>query len=296
MKNKRLQEIKLAIQLNHIDKAETKEQYKTLIKVLSSLAFSLGVDISKAFTKAVEGSVCDGFLDASNKELITCFKKYFSIRDFSKKLNVSTTTIYNRYADILKRDFKDDDFIKEPKLNSDEERQMINYISGFIEKFKLPKNTMIPSDLEEERTLEIDFYIIYNKLFTMFRNDGFIANFIKNLCDAFYLDYESIMHLKNNVHIINRSFPNFRYNNRYFKQEIVTLFTKRGYKKGSIGTKVFEQTSNYLYNKGTKEYSKLIPKEDLSWQYSHTIDWKNVNVQSVKKFIDILHEFSDYDV
>lgn len=298
MKNKRLKEIKFAIELNHIDKAETKEKYQNLLNVLSSLAFAFGPETSKAFAKAVEGSICDGFMGASNKELVACSKKYFTTREFSSKLGISTTTMYSRYSDILKRDFEDEEFNNslQPKLNSKDEILMVSYLDAFIDRFKLPKDTKVPTGLSEERTLEIDFYIIYNKLFSIFRNDGFISKFIENLCASCNLDYTSIMNLKNNIHIINRSFPNFRYNNMYFKQEIVTLFTKRGYKKGTIGSKVFEQSSKYLYSKGTNVYCKVIPEEDLFWQYSHTIDWKNTDIKSVRKFIDILHEFSDYDV
>lgn len=298
MKNKRLKEIKFAIELNHIDKAETKEKYQNLLNVLSSLAFAFGPETSKAFAKAVEGSICDGFMGASNKELVACSKKYFTTREFSSKLGISTTAMYSRYSDILKRDFEDEEFNNslQHKLDSKDEVLMISYLDAFIDRFKLPKDTRVPAGLNEERTLEIDFYIIYNKLFNIFRNDGFISKFIENLCASCNLDYTSIMNLKNNIHIINRSFPNFRYNASYFRQEIVTLFLRRGYKKGSIGTKVFEKEANYLYNKGAKLFNKPINEEDLFWQYSHTIDWKNTDIKSVRKFIDILHEFSDYDV
>jgi hypothetical protein len=298
MENRRLKEVKLAVQLNHIDKARYKETYKNLLKILSSFALSFNGETNRMFANAVEGSIADGFLGASNKELIACCKKYYSVRTFNKKLGTSLTTFYKRFNDLLNRDFINEEFLNElkPVLDTKEEMIMVDYMTSFIDNFKLPEDITIPRKLNTERTLEIDFYIIYSKLFSMFRNDNFIAKFIYNICESFNLDYPTIINLKNNIHIINRSFPNFRYNTMYFKQEIVTLFTERGYKKGTIGKKVFEKQSNYLYNNGAKTFAKVINDEDLSWQYAPTIDWKDMDTESVKRFIDILHEFSDYDI
>ena len=92
------------------------------------------------------------------------------------------------------------------------------------------------------------------------------------------------------------SYPKFSYNNRYLVQEIVTLYTKRGYKKGTIGSKILDKGSGYLFAKNRENIAEPINDEDLSWQYVTTIDWSNLDKTSVIRFIDVFRKFSDYDV
>lgn len=296
MENKRLKEIKLGLYLNHIDKTKDKMKYFRLVNVLGSLAASFGGDVKEAFTEALKGSVCDGLLNASNKEIVSCYRCYFSKSQIAKRLGLTTAGFDFRYRGEITREF-DKKFIDslEPTLTNEKSEFMVDQLINFIEKFKVPTSNNIVKELDEKRTLEIDFYLIYNKLGEIFRNDAFISKFIYNICDAFELDYSSVNNLKNNIHLINRSFPNFRYNSPYFKQELFTLFTLRGYSKGKIGTEVFGRNASYLYN-NAKLFDKIIPEEDRAWQYYPTVDWEGMDVLSIKKFIAILHEFIDYGV
>ena len=119
--------------------------------------------------------------------------------------------------------------------------------------------------------------VSYNELNSLFCSR---ACFIV-ICNAFGIDYSTIAHLKNNIHMINRSYPRLKYNNRYLLQELVTLYSKRGYKKGTIGSKVLNKESSYLFAKGRQAIAEPIKPEDMSWQYSHTIDWSNLDKSSV---------------
>lgn len=296
MENKRLKEIKLGIYLNHIDRTKDKMQYFRLVNVLASLASSFGDDIKEAFEEALKASICDGFINASNKEMVCCYRAYFSKMQIAKRLGITNAGFDYRYKGEISREF-DKEFIDglEPMLESEKASFMVDQLVNFIEKFKVPANNTIVKELDEKRTLELDFYLVYNKLFELYRNDAFITKFIYNMCNAFELDYSTINNLKNNIHLINRSFPNFRYNNPYFKQELYTLFTLRGYSKGTIGTEVFGRNASYLYN-NAKLFGKVIPEEDRAWQYTSTLDWEGMDIMSVKKFIAILHEFVTYDV
>ena len=79
-------------------------------------------------------------------------------------------------------------------------------------------------------------------------------------------------------------------------QEIVTLYRYRGYKKGTIGSKILGKTSNYLFDKNRKDIAEPIKHEDMSWQYVPTIDWDNLDRTSVMRFIDVFQMFSEYNV
>ena len=173
---------------------------------------------------------------------------------------------------------------------------MIDILNDFIENFKIPK-ILVHSGLEmKERTLELDFMFIYDKLIEIFNNIGYVDKLIFNICNAYDIDYSTIAHLKNNIHMISRSYPKFKNNGRYLTQEIVTLYTYRGYKKGTIGSKILGKGSSYLFAKVRSSIAEPIKQEDMTWQYVPTIDWSNLDKSSVLKFIDVFQMFSEYDV
>jgi len=175
MENKRLKEIKLGIYLNHIDKTKDKMQYFRLVNVLASLAAAFGDDVRDAFEEALKASICDGLINASNKEIISCYRAYFAKRQIARRLNLTATGFDYRYKVEVSREF-DKEFIDglKPMLESEKAEFMVDQLVNFIEKFKVPSNNTIVKELDEKRTLELDFYLIYNKLFELYRNDAFI--------------------------------------------------------------------------------------------------------------------------
>ena len=78
-------------------------------------------------------------------------------------------------------------------------------------------------------------------------------------------------------------------------QEIVTLYTYKGLTKSSIGSSILGRDASYLYN-GTNKNFKEIPKDELSWQYIHTLDWETINKDAVLQFIQLFHSFIEYDI
>ena len=297
MRNKRLRELKLAVYITHIDKASNKYIYNKLIKVLHCVAVALGHEEAQSFTEFVKKTVNSGFLGATDKEIIATHKKYFSVRKFIKRLNISCGTFYNRYGDLLDRDFITDDFLNslQPVFESEKETFMIEFMMNFIERFKFELGNDNHDLKDNERTLELEFYLIYEKLINIFRNAGVCDKFIFNVCNVLDIEYSTIAHLKNNIHIINRSYPNFRYNNRYLMQELVTLYTHKGLTKGAIGSKVLGKTSSYLYNNTNKKFD-VMSEDDMSWQYTPTLDWSSIKKDEVKKFIDLFHLVINYDI
>ncbi len=296
--NRRLKEIKLSIYLNHIDKINDKNEYKKLLKILSCLALCFDGESNKILAEIVQGSICDGYLEASDKELVACFKTFFTKKEVAKRLGVSVNTINNRYDDYYNRDFITEDYLAslKPKFGSNKAIVLIDIILAFIENFKIYSLEQSNELYNHERTLEIEFWFIYNKLFEIFRNDMLISKFIFNLCNAFSIEYSTIINLKNNVHLITRQFPHYRYNDLYFMQEIYTLSHYKGLSKYTIGKKILNKSNNYIYSKGAEKYSKPIEPEDIAWQYVPTLDWENHHKLSVNYFLELLHSFIDYDV
>ncbi len=297
--NDRLKEIKLSVAINHIDKAKSLITYRKLLKILSCLALAISTDANNRLSELAQISVCDGLARATDKELYATLSTFFKVTNAAKKLGITNTTFYRRYGDLMERNYITEEYLDslQPIFNDPESKLMVNIVNRFIDNFKLPKMGNTNNDLEDrERTLELDFMIVYERLVAAFGNIGVVDKFIYNICIAFNIDFATISALKNNMHIINRTYPKFKYNNVYIMQEIFTLYTYRGYKKGSVGTKVLQRANNFMFSKSAKNYSKVIPKEDLDWQYARTVDWDNLDKESVKRFIKLLHDFSDYDV
>lgn len=296
--NRRLNEIRLSIYINHIDKVKDKILYNKLLRVLSCVSLSISGESNKRLAELLQISVCDGFARATHKELYATISTFFKVYKGINKLGISGTQYYRTFGDVMNMNYINDEYLEslKPILNDEISFTMIDVLNKFIENFKIPK-LLIPSVLDmKERTLELDFMFVYDKLIDIFNNVGYVDKLIFNICNAFSIDYSTIAHLKNNIHMISRSYPRFKGNNRYLTQEIVTLYMNRGYKKGTIGSQILCKGSNYLFDKNRKTIAEPIKKEDMEWQYAPTIDWSNLDKSSVMKFIEIFHIFSDYDV
>ncbi len=295
--NRRLKEIKLSLYINYIDRTKNKIEYSNLIKILSALSATLGQQENKEFMKLVQLTIGKCLLRASDKEIVATCKRYFSNNRAAKILGTTHTKYNNKYGDLLNRSFDNEEYLGKlkPMFNSESGVLMVDFLTKFIEDFKYAIGNDDNEIYDNCRTLELEFLLIYNKLVEVLNNIGLCDKFIFNVCNLCEIDYASISQLKNNIHIINRSYPNFRYNNRYLMQEIVTLYTYKGVPKGTIGSRVLGKTSSYLYNGTNKKYG-VISKDDMDWQYTPTLDWSNINKGSIMKFIDIFHTFIKYEL
>lgn len=296
--NKRLKELKLSFYITHIDKAKDKLTYSWLMRLLSCLAGALGKEEHTAFTNLTLNSVGNSLLKATDKEIVATAKTYFSNREASRLLGITTPTFYNRYNDLLNRDFITDEFLNSlnPMFKSEKEQNVIDILIQFIENFKFKTgNDDIPLR-DNERTLEIEFWLIYDKMMSILQNSIACDKFLFNICNLFNIDYNDIAQLKNNVHVISRQYPHFRYSNRYFMQEIVYLYNQKGLTKCQIASGVLGKDANFLYIGTNKEYNNLIDNGNAEWQYTPTIDWKSINKSSVMKLINLFHTFINYDI
>ena len=78
-------------------------------------------------------------------------------------------------------------------------------------------------------------------------------------------------------------------------QEIVYLYHEKGLSLCQIATKVLDKPNNFFYIGTNKEYTKLIDSEDISWQYTPTLDWTYLKKGSIMKFIQLFHTFIKYE-
>lgn len=296
--NERLQEIKLALCLNHIDKSKDKNEYSLLVKVLSCLAAALGKEEHDVFIRIFQSSIGDGILGATSKEIMATHKAFYTVKEMSEKFNRHPTWYYLNNKDLFARNFINDTFLNSlhPKFNSEKEKNLVKTLNSFIDGIKFELGAKSDKFAGKERTLEIEFYLIYNRLLAVLQNNVAVNKFVFNICNLFHIDYNSIAQLMHNTYLIDRSYPKFQYNHRYFMQEICTLYKSKGLSLGTIGSKVLGKGTAYFYNNTNKEQGKEIKEEDLEWLYTPTLVWDNIEKGSVYKFIDIFHTFIEYNV
>lgn len=292
--NKRLQEIRLAIVINRIDKKLDDNNFKKVIDLLSVLAYTFGEEYLQAFEQFVSKSINNNILGVNDEEIIASFvEAKVAPTQMSKDLCMN----YQRFVDRFHKYIRNDNLIEEvsEKYNTtifDEKYCVLwNTIYRFLVNIKFPVGNKEHKLREHKRTLELEFYLIYSKLADILTNETLVSKFIFSICNTFNIDFNTINLLKSNLIYITRTLPHFTYNNRYLKQEITTLYITKGVKKGTIGSKIFNKGSNYLYQRDTKVFGNIIKEEDMNWQYITTMNWEHINATEVIRFIDLFHDF-----
>lgn len=292
--NKRLQEIRLAIVINRIDKKLDDSNFKKVIDLLSVLAYTFGEEYLQAFEQFVSKSINNNILGVNDEEIIASFvEAKIAPTQMSKDLCMN----YQRFVDRFHKYIRNDNLIEEvsEKYNTtifDEKYCVLwNTIYRFLVNIKFPVGNKEHKLREHKRTLELEFYLIYSKLADILTNETLVSKFIFSICNTFNIDFNTINLLKSNLIYITRTLPHFTYNNRYLKQEITTLYITKGVKKGTIGSKIFNKGSNYLYQRDTKVFGNIIKEEDMNWQYITTMNWEHINATEVIRFIDLFHDF-----
>lgn len=295
--NKRLQEINLSIFINKVDMRASREEYSTIINLLSGIAMAFGKEEHDKFIEFLSKSINKGILGATDKEIIASFMQNgISSTKMAKDLSANYSRFKDRYAQYLDMEL-DNDYLDSlvPIYNKDIFSVVLSAMIRFVNNIKYPIGNKEHSLKNHNRTLELEFMLIYNKIGEIFGNALLVNKFIFSLCNICNIDFNSINQLQTNIHFIDRSYPNFSYNKRYLKQEITTLYVSKGVGKCIIGRHIFGKASNYLYSPNTKVFGTVISKEDMAWQYIETLSWEHINQEEVQKFIDIFHTIIRFD-
>ena len=292
--NKRLQEIRLAILINRMDKRLDDSSFKRAIDLLSVLAYTFGEEYLKTFEKFVSKSIHNNILGANDEEIIASFVEAgVAPTQMAKDLGIN----YQRFMDRFRKYIKNENLVKEvsekyPTAIFDDKYSVLwNVLYRFLTKIEYPIGNKEHKLRTHKRTLELEFYLLYSRLAGILTNETLVNKFIFSVCNTFNIDFNNINNLKSNLIYISRTMPHFTYNNRYLRQEIATLYLAKGVKKGTIGSKIFNKSSNYLYQRDTQVFGKVIKEEDMAWQYVTTMDWNNINANDVIHFIDLFHDF-----
>lgn len=291
--NQRLKEIKLALYLNHMDYTKDRFEYAKMLKILSCVIKVLGAAGEPILIDIVKRSINGGIMGATNKEIYATLNHYFKSMKSARALHISQATYNKKY--YVYRNSITDEYLEslEPVFKEKNYRIVIDVLISFIDKLFYPPGDKTDEIENNERTLELDFMLIYNSLSDIFGSNGATQAFVKNLCDAFYINYSSIHYLETNMHYITMSYPYSKYNSVFLTRELFTLFSKRGLKKGNIATKVLGKSGRYAYEKSNL-YKVAGLSEREMYLYSSTISWDPIDKNQLILFFNTIRTFYEY--
>lgn len=291
--NNRLKEIKLAIYLNKLKNRHLNRNSVIIYKIFQCLMKAFGEQYLKDFNH-IWNLVDDSLFGASDEEIAAIGKLFFPKYKLARLLVTSPNKIYSKYVihyDKITQEFLDS---IQPVFIKEEEIFVINALINFIEKFRWELGKDFVST-EPSRDLEIEFYMIYRYIMEIIQNTLAIDNFFKNICEEFDIRFSVIFNMRNNIHFITRAFPASKYGNRWFMQELVYYYSKRGLSKGAIGSKVLKKGTNYLYNNTNKKFNYLLGDASLTYFYDRVMKWDADSMFDARKFIELIHKVVSYE-
>ena len=295
--NKRLNELQLALSINHLDKSTNKNDFKDFMNILLCYCKVLDKDSIKTLVEIMEKSVCDNCLGASDKEKIAALNELYSKTRAAEKLGKSYPAYYMKYKEYIYRDDLNGTYLEtiQPVINDNPKQFHIREINRFIENFKFPTGMHEHKLKDDNRTLEIEFWLLFNKLLSIFGNPYAVTRFFNLICYKFDIGASDIIKLCQNVDYLNRSCPKRQLGQKYFRQELYTLYKTKKVSNRQISFKVLGYKTN-IYNMSSSKDYKTMLTGDKSWQYTAVLDWNYINKDNVKAVIDLLHRFIDYDI
>ena len=95
--NRRLNEIQLALSINHMDKGLNKKDFKDFMNIILCYCKVLDKDSIKTLVEVMEKSVCNNCLGASDKEKIAVLNELYSKTRAAEKLGKTYTSYYLKH-------------------------------------------------------------------------------------------------------------------------------------------------------------------------------------------------------
>lgn len=295
--NRRLNEIQLALSINHMDKGLNKKDFKDFMNIILCYCKVLDKDSIKTLVEVMEKSVCDNCLGASDKEKIAVLNELYSKTKAAEKLGKTYTSYYLKYKEYIYRDDVNGEYLEsiQPVITENPKQFHIREINRFIENFKFPLGEQEHDLQDNNRTLEIEFWLLFNKLMSILGNAYAVTRFFNLICYKFDIGASDIIKLCQNIDYLNRSYPKRQLGQKYFRQELYTLYKTKGVTNRQISLKVLGYSTN-IYNMSSSKDYKTMLTEDKSWQYTAVLDWDYINKDNVKAVIELLHRFIRYDI
>lgn len=294
--NDRIIEVRTAYALNRIYNYINKKNFKEHLILLECLVESVDEENKDTFLELVKNSVGENILGASKKEIYAAMKVFSNnkITEIAKKLGLSKSKFYSVYSDLNGRDFINDKFIKELKPILDEKgKNICILINNFIDNFTYLTGEDYFEHYDNERTLELEFLVIYNKIVEILQSPNAVEHFLYKICTTLEIDWSTISSLLRNINFISRNNTNQIMGKQQLRQEIFNLFYLKGFNKNEIGMNIFNSPSGLFYNKSYEKTTKDITKDDweFSLTYTPTLEWDHLSKDDVLKFISLFKGF-----
>ena len=296
--NDRLVEVRTACALNRIYNYKNRNKFKNHIYILQCVAESIDEENRDRFVKLLEDSCEEKVLGASKKEMYAAMKIFSNDNAslIAKRLGLSYATMQRQYADLRCRDFINDNFTKELKAVSDEKTlEMCRLLNSFIDSMDYLTGDSDYLYSDSDRSLELEFWVIYERLYHVFENPYYLEKFMTKLCLLLNIDWGTISLLMKSIPVITRTSTNQISGKQHFRQEVFNLFYLKGFKKYNIGKNIFGQKGALFYTKGYDKTTKDITENEweFAMTYAATLDWSVLDKESVKKLIELFREFVD---
>ena len=198
------------------------------------------------------------------------------------------------YGDLKNRDFINDKFIESLKpILDDRGKNICMLINNFIENFNYLTGDDYFEHYDHERTLELEFLIIYNKIVEILQNPNAVEHFLYKICTTLEIDWSTISSLLRNISFISRNNTNQIMGAQQLRLEIFNMFYLKGFNKNEIGSNIFNKNGSIYYTKGYKKTTKDITKDEWEFNltYTATLEWDHLSKDDVLKFIGLFKGF-----
>ena len=293
--NDRIIEVRTSYALNRIYNYVNKKNFKEHLILLECLVESVDEENKDTFLELVKNSVSENILGASKKEIYAAMKAFGDKpNDIIKRLGVSRYVFNSTYADLKNRDFINDKFVESLKPKLDEKgKNICMLINNFIENFTYLTGDDYFEHYDSDRTLELEFLIIYNKIVEILQSPNAVEHFLYKICNTLEIDWSTISSLLRNINFISRSTTNQIMGAQQLRLEIFNLFYLKGFNKSEIGKTIFNKKGSIYYNKNYDKSTKNITDDEWEFNltYSATLDWSHLNKDAVLKFISLFKGF-----
>lgn len=295
--NDRFTEVITSYTINRICSYINRKKYKEHISILKNFVKSLDDSYEEKFVDLFQRSYNEQIVHATKKEIYAAMKtRYNTPKEMSEKLGISRYSFNNIYKDLINRNFITSEWLDSLEPTSGKETiSMCRAVNNFIDNFQYLAGEPYYEHYELFRCIELEFYIIYQKLVDIFGSTQVVEKFLYNVCMDLDIDWGTISYLLRNMYIIARNDDIQINGNKQLKQEIFNLCYLKGFKKGDVAEAIFNKPRNAFYSSGYSYLTKDFTNDEweFSMTLSPTLDWTHIDKNIVLDFIAIFRDFSN---
>lgn len=297
--NDRLLEIRTAFILNKLSNLHDRKQVKGTLIILLSIVEAINEDYKDLFYSLLEKSRYEQVLGASRKELYAMLSVYYEKPGvMAKKYGLTYNGFRVKHIDLINSNYINDDYVNSLKpvfIVDNKTREICTVICDFVDNFDYLVGARNFDHCDDDRTYELEFYVIYSKLINIFRNSVAVEKIIYNITTQLDLEWSSISFMLRGLFKISRQEQT--YGATQLKQELFNLYYLKGFKKSLIGANLFGGNRNYYshtYSKQTKDITN--DNFEFKMTYISTLQWEYIEKDTVIDFIELFKTFADAEL